>query len=107
MFNAAKRVISSQLKDPASLQIRNFRVLRAPVQGKTLTIACGEYNARNAFGGYTGFSTFAYESTILHGAMSMGGSEGINYFGEGGDSMIPRDEAVIESSAYILSACAG
>ena len=49
----AKAFIEYGLKDPASVQWRG--VLSYP-DGVT----CGEYNAKNSYGGYTGFSWFVY-----------------------------------------------
>ena len=49
-FEIAKRVVSNELKDPESAQFRNLRI-----NGVDL---CGEVNAKNSFGGYTGFKRF-------------------------------------------------
>jgi len=46
----AKALVLASLKDPASAQFRNLR--------KNFNGVCGEVNAKNAFGGYTGFKTF-------------------------------------------------
>lgn len=50
---AATALVVERLKDPESARIRNVRVMKEggiPV--------CGEVNARNGFGGYTGYSHF-------------------------------------------------
>lgn len=47
--------IASDLKDPGSMQTRNLKAYQTQ-DGERLI--CGEYNARNSFGGYTGFSPF-------------------------------------------------
>lgn len=43
--------VAQRLRDPASRQFRN---IRNPFGG----LVCGEVNARNGFGGYTGFQPF-------------------------------------------------
>lgn len=50
--------ISTLLNDPASAQFRNVRV----VSGRdNEPMICGEVNAKNKFGGYTGFTDFYVE----------------------------------------------
>lgn len=44
-------MLDRALRDYASTRFQNFRVIRV---GDKIT-ACGEVNARNAFGGYTGW----------------------------------------------------
>ena len=51
----AEEGILSQLKDPESAQFRNLLL-----NGQN--VVCGEVNARNSFGGYSGFSAFWYDS---------------------------------------------
>lgn len=46
--------LSKDLKDPSSLQIRNLHESKSQPQN----ILCGEYNAKNSFGGYVGYSKF-------------------------------------------------
>lgn len=45
--------LSKDLKDPMSVQFKDLRL------GKDGTL-CGELNAKNAYGGYTGFKPFMY-----------------------------------------------
>lgn len=47
--------IRDRLKDPDSLKLRNVRAYTVSTGDR---IICGEYNARNSFGGYTGYSPF-------------------------------------------------
>ena len=49
-FQLATNVISDQVRDPASLQFRRLRPLSDGF--------CGEFNAKNGFGGYAGFTVF-------------------------------------------------
>lgn len=50
----ARSAVSETLREPASA---HFQSLRAVNKGRA---ACGEVNARNGFGGYTGFQSFLY-----------------------------------------------
>ena len=47
-----KAKVIRQLKDPDSAQFRNLRVSAGGVA------RCGEVNAKNSYGGYTGFRAF-------------------------------------------------
>jgi hypothetical protein len=51
----AESAIADLLRDPASMQTRRI-VGYSAANGDR--IICGEYNSRNGFGGYGGFSTF-------------------------------------------------
>ncbi|QFU23158.1 hypothetical protein FM038_014055 [Shewanella eurypsychrophilus] len=56
-------IASVKLKDPESVQFRNFKIKRGgDYSGASLPdavrIVCGERNAKNSYGGYTGFKTF-------------------------------------------------
>ena len=54
--DAAKIAMLQRLKDPGTAQFGDgFSASRS---GK-MTLVCGSLNARNSFGGYTGFETFA------------------------------------------------
>lgn len=52
----AKRAVVRTMKDPDSAQFRDVRWRRA--SGDLLATVCGEVNARNALGGYVGFTRF-------------------------------------------------
>lgn len=56
---AARAAIAIKLKDPDSLQIKNV-VAKGVSPDPAKWSICGEYNARNSFGGYVGFHQFAY-----------------------------------------------
>lgn len=51
-----KAQVVNQLKDPDSAQFRNLRVVSG---GAAL---CGEVNAKNSYGGYTGFKSFVADN---------------------------------------------
>ena len=104
MLAQAKKIIAAEMVDPGSLQYRNLRVVHSVVQGKPLTIACGEYNGRNKLGGYTGFAKFAYEPTALHGVVSMKADGDLDLFG---DTSTSRGGADTETQARVLAVCLG
>jgi len=63
----AKSFISNRLKDPSSAQFNNVRCYigwegNAPIVGVKTTFGyrfVGNVNAKNSFGGYTGYSSFS------------------------------------------------
>jgi hypothetical protein len=52
---AAERAVRRELKDPDSAQ---FKDVRANYTEEFCVVACGRVNAKNEFGGYTGFQRF-------------------------------------------------
>jgi hypothetical protein len=46
--------LADQLKDPASAKFKFTPI----ISGKTSGVICGQVNARNSYGGYTGFQPF-------------------------------------------------
>ncbi len=50
----AKEAVRANLRDPGSAEFRDVVVVRKPGS----IAVCGEVNARNGFGGYTGFTQF-------------------------------------------------
>jgi hypothetical protein len=52
---SAKRAVLRLLRDPESAQFRDVFVKRTSTIG---TVACGEVNSKNGFGGYVGFKHF-------------------------------------------------
>lgn len=63
---AAKEQLISRAKDPASTQFRNMRVYRA----STDPTVCGEYNTKNGFGAYVGFTPFYYRPSSTFGSFA-------------------------------------
>lgn len=58
---AAQTKASYDLRDPSSAQFRNIRGFSSPGHnGVVAEYICGEINGKNAMGGYTGFTPFAY-----------------------------------------------
>ncbi|WP_312834772.1 hypothetical protein [Comamonas sp.] len=51
----AKRVIADKFKDPDSVRFRDLYLAN-----KGLPALCGEVNAKNSYGGYTGYKGFFY-----------------------------------------------
>lgn len=52
----AKSAVSRTMRDPASVQFRDLNTYVLSVTGDR--ILCGELNARNGFGGYSGYAPF-------------------------------------------------
>lgn len=69
IYNSAQesvRSVEATLRDPQSAIFKNIWAVRASVDGTEGTFACGTVNAKNAFGGYVGFTPFvAIGSTVL------------------------------------------
>lgn len=60
---AAREHYRRVLKDPDAAQFRNLFVAEYTTKyGTKITILCGEVNAKNSYGGYVGFRSFAVES---------------------------------------------
>lgn len=53
---ALSALIAEDMKDPESLRIKNVRL--HPTEDASTWHLCGEYNAKNASGGYVGFTYF-------------------------------------------------
>lgn len=102
LFAQAKKIIAAEMVDPGSLQFRNLRIVHGSVQGKALTIACGEYNTKNRLGGYVGFAKFAYEPTLMRGVISLKAEGGMDIFGD-----VDRNSVAVDTNARILGACLG
>lgn len=58
---AAKRAVPHRLKDPESAK---FRDITAVEVGGTIVV-CGQVNAKNAMGGYTGFKRFIWDRLVI------------------------------------------
>ncbi len=54
---AAERAVRREFKDPNSAQ---FKDVRANYTEEFGVVACGRVNAKNEFGGYTGFQRFVF-----------------------------------------------
>lgn len=105
LVTKAKALIAGRMNDPSSLQYRKLRVVNETVHGKALTVACGEFNAKNKMGGYVGFQTFAYEPTVLKGVMTFDGGN-FDYFTSDGKDFETAG-AFDEKNARILAVCLG
>ena len=58
LISKAKQEAAALMKDPGSVQLRNVRGYDKDDPNHALI--CGEINAKNSFGGYTGFQQFTY-----------------------------------------------
>ncbi|WP_053556470.1 hypothetical protein [Sphingopyxis sp. 113P3] len=81
----ARSLIAARLVDPDSLVLRNTRaVSTTSPTGENVTVLCGEYNAKNGFGGYGGFRMFFYETASMRGVMTIGSS--LDFISQDGSS---------------------
>jgi|JRYL01.1.fsa_nt_gb hypothetical protein len=55
-IDTAKERILANLKDPDSVKFRNVKAFENGA-------VCGEYNARNSYGGYVGYKHFGYTAS--------------------------------------------
>lgn len=61
VYEAAKKAVLQELKDPNSAQFGPLvRQTKPNVRGEPTDLICGAVNARNSFGGYSGMSGFVY-----------------------------------------------
>lgn len=69
---AALDSVKSKLKDPESAMFRNVRLVKYDIGH----VYCGEVNAKNSYGGYTGFSMFVAgpNSAMIHSETFRNGS---------------------------------
>lgn len=58
--NAAMSAVMGKLRDPMSAQFKSFTHPDPMYQQYPQNIVCGMVNAKNGFGGYNGFTPFAY-----------------------------------------------
>lgn len=57
----ARRIVASEMKDPASAQFRNVATVSVPEGGETKLYACGEVNGLNSFGARAGYQRFVVD----------------------------------------------
>ena len=87
--------IRGRMRDPGSAEFRNSRFY----SGSGTAVTCGEVNAKNAFGGYTGYERFIAAGPLpdlAFVASDFGAGESINDVweqlcvrGEGDDAYVP------------------
>jgi len=61
LIREAKEVLANKMRDPESVQWHHVRIVDH-ADGK---LVCGEYNARNVYGGYVGFRVFAANDGVV------------------------------------------
>lgn len=84
--DAAKKLVADQLRDPASAQFREVKVVK---QQDGSEAVCGEVNGKNAYGGYVGFQGFVVHGSEVHMR---------------NDDLNMRDVAEIEASTRAIEA---
>lgn len=58
--DAKSALLQTGLRDPSSVQFRNIRTVSDEISNGV----CGEYNAKNAYGGYVGFKMFHWRKHL-------------------------------------------
>ncbi|GAA2888150.1 hypothetical protein GGQ99_004802 [Aminobacter niigataensis] len=74
MLKEVVAAMSDRLSDPGSGQLRRLRMF-TPV-GADYEAVCGEFNAKNGYGGYVGFAPFQYLPPYKRLIMSGAGCPG-------------------------------
>ncbi len=77
-ISLAKSEVAAILKDPASAQFRNVKVVKKTdaEDGRVIAVVCGEINGKNGFGAYAGFHPFFVELSMKSKGMF---SKGVDY----------------------------
>jgi hypothetical protein len=92
MASKARAIIVSHLVDPGSLSIRKTMIKSAKsVDGRSVTILCGEYNAKNRLGGFVGFRSFVYEPAVMKGVLSFDDSLALDFMSADGSGDLSHD----------------
>ncbi len=63
LVERSRNNVALMLKDPASAKFRNSYFSLALIGGKEIPVTCGEVNAKNSFGAYTGYERFIAPAT--------------------------------------------
>lgn len=83
----ARKMLAQRLRDPDSMQISDLVVFRT---GKKLTL-CGMVNAKNGFGGYSGFEPFVIsDSGVFVGASEATDKRVLDECRGDASSVVPR-----------------
>ena len=61
LFAERRSAIVAEIKDPQSAQFKEVAVVRTRHSSGEITYFCGKINAKNSYGGYTGFQLFVSE----------------------------------------------
>lgn len=60
----SKKALEAGLKDPDSAKYKDVHAYRYNLKGKNVYVFCGEIDAKNGFGGYTGYERFVATPAI-------------------------------------------
>lgn len=61
--SVAVSMLRNMMKDPDSVIVRNI-VARGREDVRNKWTICGEYNAKNSYGGYVGYERFAFDESV-------------------------------------------
>ena len=53
-----KEAVADTMKDPDSVKFRRMKFYKPVKDGRRIIVLCGEFNAKNSMGGYTGYDYF-------------------------------------------------
>jgi len=69
--NEAKEGISNHFKDPDSVKLRNLTLhhVTTNMSDVARSTVCGEVNAKNGYGAYTGYKSFYYKDEKIKGVV--------------------------------------
>lgn len=59
----AKALVSENMKDPSSVQWRRIKVVSIGSGANKITTVCGQFNAKNSYGAYVGFTDFYFKAS--------------------------------------------
>lgn len=62
LLERAKALVAYDLKDPESARFRNLQVFHTSTGARAV---CGEFNAKNSYGAYTGYKKFAAAKSVV------------------------------------------
>lgn len=67
LIAGAQEAVKKLLKDPGSAEFRSVSVVQMRTPEGPAAVVCGEFNAKNGFGGFAGFEPFAWhpDGTLL------------------------------------------
>ena len=67
---AVMAAVAALMKDPDSVQFRNVQTVVYNTEVGRSAYVCGEFNAKNSYGGYVGYRRFFKSATLATGRSS-------------------------------------
>lgn len=66
MIDVVETAVRDKLRDPGAAQFKYVNVFIVKDGGRSTLLSCGQVNAKNGYGGYTGFQWFYAASSDVH-----------------------------------------